>query len=47
MMGPVATSTKEMGPGHRHDMLDDHWGYWNWTKLFGLGETSLEFVALC
>ena len=37
MMGPVATSTKEMGPGHRHDTLDDHWSYWNWSKLIGLG----------
>jgi hypothetical protein len=40
MMGPVATSTKEMGPGHRRDTLDDHWGYWNWTKLFGLGKSQ-------
>ncbi|KAJ7820776.1 hypothetical protein B0H14DRAFT_2599756 [Mycena olivaceomarginata] len=36
-IGPVATSTREMGPGARHDTLDDHWGHWNWQKLVGLG----------
>ncbi|KAJ7670794.1 hypothetical protein DFH06DRAFT_1267265 [Mycena polygramma] len=36
-IGPVSTSTVEMGPGSRHDMLDDHWGHWNWLKLVGLG----------
>ncbi|KAJ7439827.1 hypothetical protein FB451DRAFT_1415477 [Mycena latifolia] len=34
---PVATSTWEMGPGSRIDMLDDHWSHWNWQKLVGLG----------
>jgi hypothetical protein len=37
-IGPVATSTCEMGPGARHDTLDNHWGHWNWRKLVGLGE---------
>ncbi|KAJ7473239.1 hypothetical protein FB451DRAFT_1035635 [Mycena latifolia] len=32
-IGGVATSTREQGPGFRHDTLDDHWGYWNWVKL--------------
>ncbi|KAJ7787465.1 hypothetical protein B0H14DRAFT_2399414 [Mycena olivaceomarginata] len=36
-IGLVATSTREMGPGSRHDTLDDHWGHWNWEKLTGLG----------
>ncbi|KAJ7096584.1 hypothetical protein B0H15DRAFT_773847, partial [Mycena belliarum] len=36
-IGPVATSTREMGPGSRHDTLDDHWSHWNWQKLVGLG----------
>lgn len=36
-IGPVATSTREMGPGSRHDTLDDHWSHWNWQKLIGLG----------
>ncbi|KAJ7840488.1 hypothetical protein B0H14DRAFT_3086866 [Mycena olivaceomarginata] len=37
-IGPVATSTWEMGPGACHDTLDDHWGHWNWQKLIGLRE---------
>lgn len=36
-IGPVATSTREMGPGSRLDTLDDHWSHWNWQKLVGLG----------
>ncbi|KAJ7776476.1 hypothetical protein DFH07DRAFT_865693 [Mycena maculata] len=36
-IGPVATSTREMGPGSRSDTLDDHWSHWNWQKLVGLG----------
>ncbi|KAJ7875574.1 hypothetical protein B0H14DRAFT_2568720 [Mycena olivaceomarginata] len=36
-IGPVATSTREMGPGSRHDTLNDHWSHWNWLKLVGLG----------
>ncbi|EIW81308.1 hypothetical protein CONPUDRAFT_153858 [Coniophora puteana RWD-64-598 SS2] len=37
-INPVATSTKEMGHGHRIDTLDDYFGDWNWKKLVGLGE---------
>lgn len=33
----VANSTKEMGPGSRHDTLDDHFGNHNWKKFCGLG----------
>ncbi|KAK7017104.1 hypothetical protein VNI00_018673 [Paramarasmius palmivorus] len=36
-LGPVATSTREMGPGHRRDTLDDHLGSWNWMKTVRLG----------
>ncbi|KAG1869682.1 hypothetical protein C8R48DRAFT_746879 [Suillus tomentosus] len=35
-MNRVANSTKEMGPGSRHDTLDDHFGHHNWRKLTGL-----------
>jgi hypothetical protein len=28
----TAGSTKEQNDGHRHDTLDDFFGYWNWTK---------------
>jgi hypothetical protein len=36
-LGPVATSTRDMGPGSRHDTLDDHLGHWNFVKQLGLG----------
>ena len=36
----AAGSTKEMNDGHRHDALDDYHGYWNWCKLYKLGEYS-------
>jgi len=35
-----AGSTKEMNYGHRHDTLDDFFGYWNWTKLH---ETRMSY----
>lgn len=38
----VANSTKEMGPGSRHDTIDDHLGHHNWKKTCGLG----AFVSL-
>ncbi|KAK0499914.1 hypothetical protein EDD18DRAFT_1102134 [Armillaria luteobubalina] len=33
---PVASSTREMGPGSRQDTLDDHWSDHNWQKNAGL-----------
>jgi len=36
-INPVAMSTKVMGPGARHDTLDDHWGAWNWRKIVLMG----------
>ncbi|KAG2101391.1 uncharacterized protein F5147DRAFT_747022 [Suillus discolor] len=36
-MNRVANSTKEMGPGSQHDVLDDHFGHHNWHKYTGLG----------
>lgn len=32
----MANSTKEMGPGSRHDTLDDHFGDYNWRKIMSL-----------
>ncbi|PBK59706.1 hypothetical protein ARMSODRAFT_991083 [Armillaria solidipes] len=37
-MNVCANSTKEMGPGHRFDKLDDQFARHNWRKLIGLGE---------
>ena len=45
-MGPIATSTWEMGPGSRHDTLDDHLGHWNWNKLIGLGNLLSKRLAM-
>lgn len=39
-INPVANSTKEMGPGARHDTLDDHWGHHNWRKTTAFGKAS-------
>ena len=36
-MNRVANSTKEMGPGSRHDTLDDHLGHHNFRKYVALG----------
>ncbi|TDL13658.1 hypothetical protein BD410DRAFT_735054 [Rickenella mellea] len=35
----AAGSTKEMGPGARHDTLDDHWGFLNWMVFVSFGIT--------
>ncbi|KAJ7797391.1 hypothetical protein B0H14DRAFT_3093166 [Mycena olivaceomarginata] len=39
---PLASSTKEMGPGARRDTLDDHFNDWNHKKFLGLGKFLLE-----
>lgn len=31
----LGTSIREMGPGARHETLNDHWGGWNWQKIVG------------
>ncbi|KAG2340636.1 hypothetical protein BDR05DRAFT_1032843 [Suillus weaverae] len=41
-INPVASSTKEMGPGARRDTLDDYFGHSNWKKVVGLGHTMLR-----
>ena len=46
MLNVVASSTKEMGPGHRHDMLEDLIGDSNWKKVVGLGmHSSTHYFA--
>ncbi|KAG9218393.1 hypothetical protein CCMSSC00406_0010409 [Pleurotus cornucopiae] len=41
-MNPVASSTKEMGPGSRRDTLDDHFGDYNWRKVTSLHAALLR-----
>ncbi|KAJ7500537.1 hypothetical protein B0H11DRAFT_2225527 [Mycena galericulata] len=36
---PLAGSTKEMGPGARRDMLNEHFNDWNWKKIVAFGRT--------
>jgi Kyakuja-Dileera-Zisupton transposase len=42
--GPVCNSTKQMGPGARHDTLDCHWAHWNWQKIVGMGASLCEYM---
>lgn len=39
-MNGVASSTTEMGPGSRHDTLDDHFNHRNFQKYIKMGEPS-------
>ena len=32
----LATWSRENGPAARHQILDDHWGGWNWRKMISL-----------
>ncbi|KAJ7280892.1 hypothetical protein C8J57DRAFT_1057508 [Mycena rebaudengoi] len=41
---PLATSTKEMGPGSRRDHLDDHFNDWNYKKIVAFGRSMLEKI---
>jgi len=43
----VANSTKEMGPGSRHDTLDDHLGHHNFRKYVGLGRLFPCCILQC
>ncbi|KAF8870835.1 hypothetical protein CPB84DRAFT_1692745 [Gymnopilus junonius] len=38
----LSNSTKTQGPGSHQDVLDDHFGFWNWLKYIGLGSTLLR-----
>ncbi|RXW17407.1 hypothetical protein EST38_g8431 [Candolleomyces aberdarensis] len=39
---PLATSTREMGPGSRRDTLDYNFGDYNWRKVVKLGDFLLR-----
>ncbi|KAF8429324.1 hypothetical protein L210DRAFT_3418879 [Boletus edulis BED1] len=43
-INPAASSTKEMGPGSQWDVIDDHFGDWNWKKLVTLGPMILRKI---
>lgn len=44
-MNPVAHSTREMGPGSRHDTIDDHCGHINWRKTVDFGTFSPNLIS--
>ena len=44
-LNAAASSTKEMGPGHHRDTLDDYFGDWNWKKLITLGLSLLPVIC--
>jgi hypothetical protein len=41
---PLATSTREMGPGSQRDVLDYHFGDHNWRKLILLGKIRVYSI---
>ncbi|KAG1871548.1 hypothetical protein F4604DRAFT_1881169 [Suillus subluteus] len=41
-INPIATSTREMGPGSRRDTIDDHFNDWNWKKVCAMGTILLR-----
>jgi len=38
----LGSATKMQGPGSRQDVLDAHFGFWNWLKYIGHGDTLLR-----
>ncbi|KAF8326718.1 hypothetical protein F5887DRAFT_925190 [Amanita rubescens] len=42
----TAGSTKEQNEGHRHDSLDDFFGFWNWSKMRQLFTRDAAFSTL-
>ena len=40
----TAGSTKEQNDGHRHDTLDDFFGYWNWTKYHQTSKSHCHWL---
>lgn len=42
----TATSTREMGPGSRHDTLDDHFGWNNHLKMIKLGKLIVAGISM-
>ena len=34
----IGPSTREMTPGHRHDVLNDLYDFWNWWKVTQMGK---------
>ena len=37
----LGNSMKTQGPGGHHDVLNDHFRFWNWLKYMGFGKTLM------
>ncbi|KAJ7092128.1 hypothetical protein C8R43DRAFT_908179, partial [Mycena crocata] len=44
-INPLATSTREMGPHLRREVLDDHFNDCNWKKILGMEKNFLEKIT--
>ncbi|KAG2124145.1 hypothetical protein BD769DRAFT_1669671 [Suillus cothurnatus] len=44
-INPIASSTKEMGPGSWHNTLNDHFSDWNWKCVVQLGQLTARKLA--
>ncbi|KAG2051234.1 hypothetical protein BDR06DRAFT_973945 [Suillus hirtellus] len=44
-MNSIAMSTCEMGPGLRHNTLDDHFNDWNWKKICAMAKWRNDINA--
>ncbi|KIJ89698.1 hypothetical protein K443DRAFT_72397, partial [Laccaria amethystina LaAM-08-1] len=38
----LGNATKTQGPGSRQDVIDDHFGFWNWLKYCGMGKALMK-----
>lgn len=38
----LGSATRQQAPGSRQDVLDAHFGFWNWLKYVGQGDTLLR-----
>lgn len=46
-INPIASQTKQMGPGSRRDTIDNHFGDWNYKKVIGLGRYTSHGIGCC
>lgn len=46
-MNPIAQSTREMSLSSRQELMNDHWGCWNWRKIVSFGRFPGCLNGLC
>lgn len=39
-VNPLGARTREMNPGHRHDIMNQFYGDWNVRRVHGMGECT-------